>query len=403
MYFTNGSPTPHRAGDAFYDHEVALDFAAITRPDVNTRGGAFGPGGYGGGLFDGSNMGFGSIPGLGVFPPPSEYPNGYPSPEYRVESGDTGTTISRRITGDGNRWNELVAANPSRRDATYGLRIYPGNMLVLPPSWVATGSGGAGPAPVTAPRPGGAALPAGIAPEEWMSAVQGFQYILNDVLDEMGYGGVGYDGQVTPALCGAVQFVASQIAAGARPGSGSALAGAINETFGGMRFGSILETVCAGAQPWSAPVRTGGAPAPGPAPAPPRPAPPAPVPEPGAADDWDACYVEVGDSGPVITQIQRNLNAVLGEAGYEPVPETGVWDLATCGGFFALKGEPDFMDWVPEVAECPAGFVLPLDCPGAPRPRKIGGKKMSKAAMWAIGGLLAAGLVGGLYAASKAR
>ena len=32
--------------------------------DVNTRGGLFGPGGYGGGIFDGSQMGFG---GLGQF------------------------------------------------------------------------------------------------------------------------------------------------------------------------------------------------------------------------------------------------------------------------------------------------------------------------------------------------
>mgnify|MGYP003541541852 CR=1 FL=1 len=33
---------------------------------VRTRGGVFGSGGYGGGLFDGSNNGFGGVGGLGA-------------------------------------------------------------------------------------------------------------------------------------------------------------------------------------------------------------------------------------------------------------------------------------------------------------------------------------------------
>ena len=116
--------------------------------DVQTREGIFGGGGYGGGLFDGTNMGFGGLghlSGLGSFPAPSKYPNGYPGSTYTARSGETGSTISRDITGNPNRYGELVTANPETKNATYGMAFNPGKVLKLPLSWQAT----AGSAPIT--------------------------------------------------------------------------------------------------------------------------------------------------------------------------------------------------------------------------------------------------------------
>jgi len=114
--------------------------------DVQTREGIFGGGGYGGGLFDGTNMGFGGLSGLGAFPAPSKYPNGYPGSTYTAKSGETGSSIARDITGNANRWGELVTANPeTKAPAPLGMKFNPGKSLKLPVSWQAT----AGAAPIT--------------------------------------------------------------------------------------------------------------------------------------------------------------------------------------------------------------------------------------------------------------
>jgi len=61
---------------------------------------------------------------------------------YTVESNDYGVKIAQKLTGDGNRWRELRAANPQvrgRPDPTNaGFVIYPGDVLQLPESWVET-------------------------------------------------------------------------------------------------------------------------------------------------------------------------------------------------------------------------------------------------------------------------
>jgi len=106
--------------------------------DVQTREGIFGGGGYGGGLFDGSNMGFGGLGGLGAFPAPSKYPNGYPTSTYTAKSGETGTSIARDITGSPNKWTALLAANPETKSAQYGMAFNPGKTLKLPAAWVAS-------------------------------------------------------------------------------------------------------------------------------------------------------------------------------------------------------------------------------------------------------------------------
>ncbi|HMG13313.1 MAG TPA: hypothetical protein VK571_09065 [Gemmatimonadaceae bacterium] len=65
----------------------------------------------------------------------SEYPLGYPSSLYPVRSGDTGEKIAARITGDKNRWRELLVTNPGNADPKYGLAVYTGKALRLPASW----------------------------------------------------------------------------------------------------------------------------------------------------------------------------------------------------------------------------------------------------------------------------
>jgi LysM repeat protein len=58
------------------------------------------------------------------------------SDKYVVKSGDTGEKIALAFTGAKGRWPELVTANPTLKDPTYGLRIYAGQTIKLPPSWI---------------------------------------------------------------------------------------------------------------------------------------------------------------------------------------------------------------------------------------------------------------------------
>jgi hypothetical protein len=62
---------------------------------------------------------------------------------YKVAAGDFPIRIAAKLTGDGNRWPELVAANPQKKTSTDGnfASLQPGEVLHLPESW--------GPAPAT--------------------------------------------------------------------------------------------------------------------------------------------------------------------------------------------------------------------------------------------------------------
>lgn len=97
------------------------------------------------------------------FPAPSQYPSGYPSSAYLVKDGDTGEKIAALITGDKNRWPELLSSNPQKkRDPKFGIAVYPGERLTLPKQWTApvaapvtvvTTQPGQIPAPAAAPPP----------------------------------------------------------------------------------------------------------------------------------------------------------------------------------------------------------------------------------------------------------
>ncbi len=68
---------------------------------------------------------------------------------YTVLAGDFATKIAKKLTGNGNRWRELVAANPQKKTLTDGnfASLMPGEVLHLPASWSS--------APITAALPAG--------------------------------------------------------------------------------------------------------------------------------------------------------------------------------------------------------------------------------------------------------
>ena len=73
---------------------------------------------------------------------------------YVTEKGDLGSTIAQKLTGNAGRWKELADANPSTKDAQYGMKFGPGTILKLPASWVKTPAVPPGVPPVSPPTPG---------------------------------------------------------------------------------------------------------------------------------------------------------------------------------------------------------------------------------------------------------
>ncbi len=69
---------------------------------------------------------------------------------YVVKAGDFPIKIAQKLTGDGNRWHELIAANPEKKTRPDGAfaTLFPGEILKLPASWAKPG-----PAPLPAPLP----------------------------------------------------------------------------------------------------------------------------------------------------------------------------------------------------------------------------------------------------------
>lgn len=89
---------------------------------------------------------------------------------YVVEPGDYGVRIAQKLVGDGNRWRELKAVNPTiatRPDPkNYGLVIYAGDRLTLPASWIAQLGLSEAPPVVLGSAPGGAISVSPAAPSE---------------------------------------------------------------------------------------------------------------------------------------------------------------------------------------------------------------------------------------------
>jgi nucleoid-associated protein YgaU len=53
-----------------------------------------------------------------------------------VEKGDTLWQIAEDGVGDGARWRDLAAANPSKGWTSEKTMIYPGERIELPDSWL---------------------------------------------------------------------------------------------------------------------------------------------------------------------------------------------------------------------------------------------------------------------------
>ena len=81
-------------------------------------------------------------------PPPIQLPLNVPAAlsalsaaagsTYKVLPGDFPTKIAQKLTGNGNRWHELVAANPQKKTGADGnfASLMPGEVLQLPVSWM---------------------------------------------------------------------------------------------------------------------------------------------------------------------------------------------------------------------------------------------------------------------------
>ncbi len=108
------------------------------------------------------------------------------------------------------------------------------------------------------------------------------------------------------------------------------------------------------------------------------------------------CYVYEGDEGPHITDLQQQLNAALAANGYEGIVTTGAYDKETCGAIFELGGafRPDFpgTHCNPDMT---LEWLVPLECADMVLPKKKGG--VSRAGMFAVGGLVLAAGLGGAY------
>ena len=99
------------------------------------------------------------IPPVPISPVPVPVPPIPPAPvptsgTYTVISGDYPIKIAQKLTGDGSRWRQLVAANPQKKLAADGnfATLLPGEVLKLPASWAAS-SPSVPPAPVPDPVP----------------------------------------------------------------------------------------------------------------------------------------------------------------------------------------------------------------------------------------------------------
>jgi LysM repeat protein len=119
---------------------------------------------------------------------------------YTVKSGDYAGAIAQKLTGNGGRWPELIAANPQKPRKSDGnfATLYPGEVLLLPASW-SPGSTSATPAQA----PGVAAGPSVVdQPDFTDDQLFGVKYSLADwgsrtrAINPTNYGGGDVNGSI---------------------------------------------------------------------------------------------------------------------------------------------------------------------------------------------------------------
>ena len=203
------------------------------------------------------------------------------------------------------------------------------------------------------------------------------QKALNPVLYVLGYEPISENGRLDDVLCGAVDVANLKLVQLQQSDFQGVPAGAFAPMQawleGWKQAGAIITAWC-GSMGRTAPTVHQGMPS------------------------AEPCMPKFGESSAFVSEFQGYLNQQLVTNGYEPVPVTGTWDAATCGGVYVLHGE--FGDFVSK--SCGADWVVPIQCPTKTLPKRPDEKKkISRAAAWTIGGILAAALAGGTWFAAK--
>jgi len=341
---------------------------------VHTRDGIFGPGGYGGGLFDGSNMGFGGLGAAGCGESSGCGIAGLTAPtQWTIGPNEWPSTVSQAVVKSTTRWKELPAANPGMKLVTINgqANLSPwkvGQVVNLPASWVTA----------AAPPPSGGG--GGISTTLSSKDISMIQEEIASTLQTLGYEGIPVDGKMSPLFCGALKLLASMQATLSRDD--------FPDFFDDMtQFGAALDASCRTVGAVQTPKKQSGGQA----------VPPSQLPA------GIVCEFEFGTKAPEIVKLQHELNRALDAAGYEPIAATGIYDPATCGGIFTLSGSfhPDPTSSA-EGSNCSKWYV-PLDCPDKVLPKKKGepAAKTSASMAWMLGGLIGAAALAGLYVSMK--
>jgi len=77
----------------------------------------------------------GAVPPMPGTPPAGSDSRTYTALEVRPGQAESGSIIAKKFTGNGNRWPELLRANPQFKSAKFGMAYRPGTVLRLPPNW----------------------------------------------------------------------------------------------------------------------------------------------------------------------------------------------------------------------------------------------------------------------------
>lgn len=186
-----------------------------------------------------------------------------------------------------------------------------------------------------------------VAPPTSAQILQMQKLINSEVLRPGGYKLIAEDGKLTAATCGAASDTASAA------------------SIGRIKVSSTLQTLlnhpgllpaCLPMKPWTfpsvAPVPVAAGPSRSPA-------------LPPLNRDGE-CVINFGQTYTEIGVLQQQLNQVLEQNGYRPIPITNMWDAATCGAMFELGGK-----FSPRPSSaCPHYYSVPLSCPTVTKPAR---------------------------------
>lgn len=328
--------------------------------EVNTRGGSFGPGGYGGGVFDGS-MQISGVGGIGLEGHGDAY--GLRSTaSMAYHDGSLGTLPD--ATG------LRSTASPAYRDGSLGNNEQAGAPI-----------GDCYGYHFHAPPVAGLGGPTDILPwGEFDQRTQELQSALNIYLRRAGYDALETDGQLGPRTCGATSWI------------GTIDPSTVAWEGGGMQYLQYLSDVEGPACETFTFPKSGGE---------------VFVPP----STREAAGLPWGTRSATTEEVQVALNEALVGHGYNTITVTGVLDATTCGAM-RLAAREWGLDWHSEYGGNCEAFVEPTRLapattasiePVAPidpvLPPSVNGGGVSTAAV--VGGILGVAALGALYYTSR--